>query len=64
MSVTATAPVTSLLAGIGLDTDALRRACDELELEIEEFDVWQNRNDRAPVMGCFCYRESDEEFAA
>jgi hypothetical protein len=65
MSTTATAPVTSLLTGIGIDADALRKACDELEFEIEEFNSWQNGNNAAPVMGCaVCFRVPDEEEVA
>lgn len=59
-----TTPVTSLLTGIGLDADALRKACDELEFEIEQFNAWQNRRDAGPVMGCITFRFPDEEVAA
>lgn len=64
MSGTATAPLTALLTDIGFDADALRRTCDELEFEFEEFSTWENGNDTL-VMGCgVCFRVPDTEEAA
>lgn len=67
MSATATANVRSLLTSIGFTPEHLNEKSVNVELGVDNFDVWQNSaiSTEGPVMGCItCFRDPESDVVA
>ena len=66
MSAAATVNATILLTSLGVDPDRLGNVRGDIDLVIEEFNAWQDREiSTAPVMGCgLCFRDPESEAVA